>query len=177
VTSALLSEFVSAAQGHQVEQFRLREHQIEPCVGCLRCRPDKPCVLPRDGAHELGEAIIRSDVVVIGTPVYWGNVPAPLKAFFDRSVTLFTDTTNEGGWHVSPPRLRGKRAMLIVTGIAPFPANLLASQGGGAVRAVKTVLKAGGVRVVRTVNVAASDEFEAHGERYRRRVRALAGAL
>jgi NAD(P)H-dependent FMN reductase len=177
VTSALLDEFVAAIPAHEVERFRLYDHEVKPCTGCLRCRPDAACVLARDGAHELAEAVTRADVIVIGSPVYWGNVPGPLKNFFDRSVTLFEDTRDEGGWHTAPPRLKGKRAVLIVSGIAPFPANRLGSQGGGAVRALKTVLRAGGVTIGGVLNVAGSDRFDERRDAHLSRVRRLAARL
>jgi multimeric flavodoxin WrbA len=47
---------------------------IRPCIGCLKCRPDKICVLPEDDGHRIGDLIRNSIMLVIGTPVYWGNI-------------------------------------------------------------------------------------------------------
>jgi multimeric flavodoxin WrbA len=60
---------------HDVEAVRIHDLSMKPCVGCLKCRPDKPCVLPRDDANVLAEKVIWSDFIIIGTPVYWGNMP------------------------------------------------------------------------------------------------------
>jgi len=177
VTSALLDEFVSACEGHEVESVRVYDLEMKPCIGCLRCRPDKTCVLSRDGAHELAEAFARADTIVIGSPVYWGNVPGPLKTFFDRNVTLFEHVADEGGWKIPPPQLRGKRAVLIVSGVAPFPMNHTASQGGGTVRALKTVLAAGGIRIGPVLNVPDSSNFDAKRDAHLRRIRRLAASL
>lgn len=177
VTSTLLDEFVAASGAHEVESVRIHDLGMRPCVGCLYCRPDKKCVLPRDGAHSLGEAFVRSDVIVIGSPVYWGNVPGPLKTFFDRNVTLFEHVGDEGGWHIPPPQLKGKQALLVVSGVAPAPVHLMASQGGGTVRALKTVLKAGGVRITSVTNIADSANFDTKRDSHLRRMRRLAASL
>ncbi len=177
VTSSLLAEFISACSGHEVESVRVQDLDMRPCSGCLSCRPDKTCVLPADGAHRLAEAFTRADVIVVGSPVYWGNIPGPLKTFFDRNVTLFEHVGDEGGWRIPPPQLKGKRAFLIVNGVAPAPVNRMASQGGGTVRALKTVLQAGGVKIGAVVNIADSANFAAKRESHMRRIRRLAASL
>jgi len=177
VTSTLLDEFVAACGAHEVESIRVRDLEMQPCTGCLSCRPDKTCVLPRDGAHLLGEAFARADVIVIGSPVYWGNMPGPLKTFFDRNVTTFEHVGDEGGWRIPPPQLKGKRALLVVSGVAPAPVHLTASQGGGTVRALKTVLKAGGARIGTVINIADSARFDAKRDSHLHRMRRLAASL
>ena len=81
ITSTLLSEIKTTINSaYKVEEVvRIQTLDIKPCTGCLKCRPDKTCILPRDGAHILAEKIKESDILIIGTPVYWGNMPGTLK--------------------------------------------------------------------------------------------------
>ena len=90
VTSTLIAELAAGIyETHEVNIVRVQDLNMKPCIGCLKCRPDKTCILPRDDAHSLAEAVKSADLLVIGSPVYWGNMPGPLKVLFDRNVPLF----------------------------------------------------------------------------------------
>ena len=90
ITSTLLDEVKRVINPtYRIDTVRIQDLEIRPCTGCLKCRPDKPCVLPKDDAHILAEKIKEADLLIIGSPVYWGNMPGTLKLFFDRNVPLF----------------------------------------------------------------------------------------
>lgn len=175
VTSTLLSQFQrSIPSSHPVETVRIHDLRMKPCIGCLQCRPDKICVMPRDDAHLLAEKIKGCDVLVIGTPVYWGNIPGTLKIFFDRNVPLFEYCEAKAIHYIPRPQLKGKRAILIICGGSPFPFNLLQSQSRGTVRALKTVLKAGGVKISSILNVYDTYNFESKKQHFLNKVKQLA---
>jgi multimeric flavodoxin WrbA len=136
----------------------------------LKCRPDKACILPRDDAHRLAEKIKRTDLLILGSPVYWGNMPGTLKMFFDRNVPLFEYCEAKAIRYIPKPQLEGKKAILIVSGGSPFPYHLLPSQSRGTIRSLKTILKAGGVRIVSVLNVPDSYKFEKKKQHYLHRV-------
>jgi NAD(P)H-dependent FMN reductase len=159
-----------AVREHEIEWVDVNRLSIRPCTGCLKCRPDGECVLPRDDAHRVGVLIETSDFLVVGTPTYWGNMTGPLKLLFDRNVPRF-EYVGEG--LLSRPRQRGKGAILVVASAAPWPFNLLPSQSRGAVRAVRTVLRAGGYRIVKRINVANANKFDRVGERILRKAERL----
>lgn len=129
---------------YETERVEVSDLTVRPCAGCMACRPDGRCVLPRDGAHEVGEKIASADLIVVGSPCYWGSVPSALKAIFDRNVTTF-ESFAEG---LPKAKLGGKKAVLLVTTGSPFPFSRLKSQGGGTVGAIKTVLKSGGIKTI-----------------------------
>ncbi len=131
---------------YEIERVNLGARSIMPCTGCARCRPDGKCVLPRDEATDLGEKIAAADLIAVGTPCYWGNIPSTLKAVFDRNVTTF-----EHFLKGSPtPKLRGKKAIVLVTAGSSFPFSRLESQAGGTIRAIRTPLESGGIRILGT---------------------------
>ncbi len=179
VTSNILAELANEIVGnHDVEIIRVHDLNMKPCIGCLKCRPNKSCVLPRDDAHILADAVKKADILVIGSPVYWGNMPAPLKAFFDRNVPLFEYCeADKPIRRVPKPQLKGKAGVLIVSVGSPFPYSLLPSQCGGATRSLKTILKAGGIRIISVLRVSDSFNFEKKKEHYLRRVRRIAGII
>lgn len=178
ITSTLLYAIQAAIDpAHSVESVRIHDLQIKPCTGCMKCRPDQPCILPRDDANVLAEKFLWADFIIVGCPVYWGNMPGTLKLFFDRNVPLFEYAEARAIRYIPRPQLRGKKAALVVSSVAPFPYNLLRSQSRGTIAALKTVLRAAGVKIVRVINVADSYNFEKKKERYLKRARTLGTQL
>jgi multimeric flavodoxin WrbA len=111
VTSALLAEIENnIASKHAVETVIIYKLNMKPCLGCLKCRPDKICVLPKDDAHTLAEKVKESNLLIVGSPVYWGNIPGPLKIFFDRNVPLFEYAEAKPMNKIPKPQLKGKKA-------------------------------------------------------------------
>ncbi|OHD56837.1 MAG: hypothetical protein A2Y33_12780 [Spirochaetes bacterium GWF1_51_8] len=170
VTSTLLTAMeAEASRRYETTRADVNSLDIKPCIGCEKCRPDKRCILPEDDAHRAAELIRGADILVIGSPTYWGNITAPLKALFDRNVPLIEYID---GWTLKP-MLKGKRAILVVSSDAPFPFSLLSSQAGGTIRALKTILKAGGVSIKGILSVSGAETFEKRKERLIRRAVAM----
>lgn len=178
VTSALLAEIGDNVRStHSVETVLISRMSMKPCLGCLKCRPDRECVLPKDDAHALAHKVRASDLLIIGSPVYWGNIPGPLKIFFDRNVPLFEYVEAKPMNRIPTPQLRGKRAILIISSASPFPYNLLTSQSRGTIRALKTILNSGGIRIERILNVPDSYNFSTKGQKYLRKARRIAVSI
>ena len=76
---------VFTAQGWAVAEFFLSSKTVYPCAGCETCVDKYACVINNDDATSLFDELIRCDAVIIGSPVYYRNVTAQLKAVFDRS--------------------------------------------------------------------------------------------
>lgn len=141
-----------------------------PCTGCMRCRATGVCPLPHDAAHELGEAIRRADLLVVGTPTYWGGMAARLKLLFERLVPVFMGESPRG---IPQPRLKGRQAVVIAACTTPWPFNLLFRQSRGAVRSVREVLSTGGMRI-RSVEIAGTKALDGHlPEAARRKIERL----
>ena len=81
---AMEEEAVKA--GMQVMSVRVSDLHVVPCKGCMVCRTKQACVLPEDDAQRVLQLIGACDVLVIGAPCYWGNMPGTLKVLFDRLV-------------------------------------------------------------------------------------------
>ena len=78
-----LNEF--SEQGWTVSEFYLSGKNIKPCIGCETCVESHICVITDDDMAELYNELKSCDAVIIGSPVYYRNVTAQLKAAFDRS--------------------------------------------------------------------------------------------
>jgi len=179
ITSTLLSEIKTNINSthNVVEVVQIQALNIKACTGCLKCRPDNTCILPEDDAHILAEKIKGSDLLIIGSPVYWGNMPGTLKMFFDRNVPLFEYCEAKSIKYIPKPQLKGKKAILIVSGGSPFPYNLLPSQSRGTIRSLKTVLKAGGIKISSVLNVPDTYNFERRKDYYLNKVKHLTSSI
>jgi NAD(P)H-dependent FMN reductase len=178
VTTTLLKIIADEARaaGAEVEWIDVNDLSIRPCIGCLKCRPDKMCILPRDDAHRIGELIERCSGLVVGTPTYWGNMTGPLKLLFDRNVTTFEDYILYT-WRFPKPKHKGKKAAIVTASLAPFPFNQFPSQSRGALRAVKTVLNAGGFDIRGQINVPLPPDPAQIGERWLAKARKLGRSM
>jgi multimeric flavodoxin WrbA len=84
-TEILVDEILKGAaeSGASVEKVLLGELKIRPCLGCNICMKTGKCVQEDDMAAIL-EKMNRSQVWVLGTPVYWWGPTAQMKSFIDR---------------------------------------------------------------------------------------------
>jgi multimeric flavodoxin WrbA len=137
-----------AAEKHQVEWIDLYDLEMKPCIACMKCRPDGVCILPRDGAHEIGEKIREAGALIIGTPTHWGNMSTQLKMLFDRNVPVFMGEKPSG---MPVPRQKGKPAIVVTACSTPWPFNFIAAESRGAIRATREVLHYGGYKILGTV--------------------------
>lgn len=131
-----------------VEWIDVCKLSMKNCTACMVCREKKVCVLPEDDAHIVGRKIALADALLIGTPVHWGNMSAPLKLLFDRNVPVFMDESTRG---IPIPQQKGKKAVLVTACTTPWPFNFILPESRGALRAVKEILHYGGYKVVGSV--------------------------
>lgn len=71
------------AAGAQIVVFQLNEMSIRPCQACGGCYDTGRCVL-QDDMRPIYEALDNMDALIVATPVFFGGVPAQLKAVIDR---------------------------------------------------------------------------------------------
>lgn len=126
-----------------------------PCTGCMACRKKGSCVLPEDDAQLILRRIQACDLLVIGSPCYWGNIPGQLKILFDRLVYGLMGESKSG---FPLPLHKGKQAILVATCTTPFPFNLLFRQSRGTIRALREIVKWSGFKVAGTLEVAGTRE-------------------
>lgn len=129
----------------EVENLFVRDLKIRPCTGCMSCRSKLKCVLPEDDGHRVAALIRDADVLVIGSPCYWGNMNGYLKVLFDRVVYAMMGERENG---IPIPLHKGKKALLVATSNTVYPFNIWFHQTSGVFRALREILKWSGFRVV-----------------------------
>jgi multimeric flavodoxin WrbA len=84
-TETLIDEVLRGAQqaGAIVDKVILSQLNIAPCEACDACEPTGECI-HQDDMPALFDKMKRSQVWVLGTPVYWWGPSAQFKLFLDR---------------------------------------------------------------------------------------------
>lgn len=107
-TDAILRAFLKgvADGGLNAREAVLREVNINNCIGCCKCKDEKKCNF-QDDMTELRDMVIKSDVLVFASPIYWCEVTGLMKTFIDR-LYFFHHEENK---HL----VAGKKALMITT--------------------------------------------------------------
>ncbi|MFX1442995.1 MAG: flavodoxin family protein [Promethearchaeota archaeon] len=85
-TQILVQSILASAMenGAETKIFNIHEMDIKPCQSCYHCKiTDEGCAI-KDDMPQLFEEIIKSDAVIVGSPIYFGQMSAQLKIFVDR---------------------------------------------------------------------------------------------
>jgi multimeric flavodoxin WrbA len=85
--SALLAKtFLDACQsrGAAIETHLLNQMSYQGCQACLGCKTKATTCILKDDMTPVYEAIRRADVVVLASPVYFGEFSGQLKTAYDR---------------------------------------------------------------------------------------------
>lgn len=143
VTATLLERSIQAAQraGYAVTKLELYGKDLAPCTGCRACLASGQCVR-QDDIQEIVALLRRCQVVVLAAPVYWANVPGPVKNLFDRLLGTAMEETAT----FPKPRLSGKKYILLTACNTPAPFSWLAGQSRGAIRAMDEFFKTAGMK-------------------------------
>jgi multimeric flavodoxin WrbA len=83
----LASKFLDTARelGADIQVFSVNQMDFQGCQGCGTCKTKtEACVLEDDLAPALA-AVKAADVLVLASPVYFGDLSGQLKCFFDRT--------------------------------------------------------------------------------------------
>jgi multimeric flavodoxin WrbA len=76
-----------AAKGIPGELISLRDKTIKGCRACNICsrNRDKRCNTKDDDFHPVFDAMLKADIIVVGSPVYFGSATPEIMALLDRA--------------------------------------------------------------------------------------------
>lgn len=84
-SNLLAKEFARGAEeiGHNVNIIDAAHANVRPCIGCVHCGYEGPCV-QKDDVNEIRQKILGADMMVFVTPLYYYGMSAQLKTLIDR---------------------------------------------------------------------------------------------
>jgi multimeric flavodoxin WrbA len=86
--SALMAEaFLQTARerGADTEVYPLNQMNIKGCQGCGKCKTESQTCVVDDDLKPVYESLRGADLLVLASPVYFGDLSAQLKCFWDRT--------------------------------------------------------------------------------------------
>ena len=90
--------------------IRLSDYRVEHCRSCWKCRDGEGCGIRDDMTTRLIPMLLKSDALILGSPVFFNNVTADAKAFMDRTWCLRGQLRNNLGAAVVVGRRYGAEA-------------------------------------------------------------------
>ena len=74
-------------EGIETEQIQLGGKRIHGCTACMKCfeNQNQRCAVGNDMLNDVVEKMIEADGIIIGSPTYFSNVTAEVKALIDRA--------------------------------------------------------------------------------------------
>lgn len=69
------------------ELVRVGGREVRGCIACYKCFENKNmrCAVEKDMFNDVMEKMVRADALILGSPTYFTDVSAELKAVIDRS--------------------------------------------------------------------------------------------
>jgi multimeric flavodoxin WrbA len=138
--SLLLRELAAGAEagGAAIEMFVCHELHVRPCVACGPDATSGYCIF-HDDMDRVYAALEAAHAIVVGSPVYFDGVSAPLKQVIDRCNCVTPLVTMPGGEVFRPKWARTRRGVFVVAHSAAHPREM-------AERSVRGFLKWVGAR-------------------------------
>ena len=109
------------SSGHEFESIYLNSKNIHGCLACGKCKdlPDEIGCVQKDDAIEILEKMVKANLVIFASPLYFWGVTAQLKAIIDRTYSLYVNYHQPD--HAS--LVQGQRQALLSTGGGPYENN------------------------------------------------------
>lgn len=112
--SAVIAEhFLRCAEvsGAAIERIHLNDLAYRGCQACYACKQDHAACVLCDDLTPVLASVFAADIVVLASPVYYGDVSAQLKAFIDRTFSFLVP-----GYiaQVRPSRLPAPKKLVFV---------------------------------------------------------------
>jgi multimeric flavodoxin WrbA len=114
-TTILVSEILAGAAeaGAETDLVNVAKLSIKGCQACMYCKSHDACAV-QDDMQGLYQKLHEADVVVLGSPMYFGQMTGQTKAFIDRLFALM-------GPNFARRLAEGKQLILAFTQGAPDP--------------------------------------------------------
>jgi multimeric flavodoxin WrbA len=96
LTDMLLKEIGASAKSESIPNV-----DLAPCKRCDTCMKTGSCIIKSDQWSGIAKNMLKSDLIIIGSPVYFYGISGPLKTFLDRTYSM-----------LHKHRLKGKKTIL-----------------------------------------------------------------
>jgi len=95
-------------EGMDVDEIFLTDYRIEPIIDY---RHTEPGPYPEDDYRKLLDRVLKQDILIFATPIYWYGMPGRLKLFIDRWSQSLRENRKD-----FLAKMAGKRAYVLAVG-------------------------------------------------------------
>ncbi len=106
-TATLLQKVLAgaASAGAETEMINLIDLKYQGCISCFACKLKDTkfigaCAV-RDDLSPVLEKAMEADALVLGSPIYLGDVTGMMRSFIERFGFMNTSYSNKDRWHTS----------------------------------------------------------------------------
>lgn len=103
---------VASGMGAHTVTFALNDLVYRGCQGCYACKTSLDHCVLKDDLTEVLAAVAEADLLVLATPVYYGDITSQLKGFMDRTFSYLTPDYRTSS---NPTRLTPKKLLFVQT--------------------------------------------------------------
>lgn len=113
-SATIANRFSSTAAecGAETRTFELNKLTYRGCQGCYACKTGHEVCVVQDDLTQVLAAVQEADLVLLASPVYYGEVTAQLKGFIDRT---FSYLKPDYLTNAQPSRLSPKKLVFVLT--------------------------------------------------------------
>ena len=118
--SSALSSIIAETVEHEQKEVithTLNKLNFKGCQACMACKGKSEVCILKDDLTKVLQDVTEADIIIMATPVYWGDISAQLKTFIDRSYSYLMPNFLENEKKHRLPG--GKRLVFIQTQGAP----------------------------------------------------------
>jgi multimeric flavodoxin WrbA len=118
-TQSLVEAVLRGAEskGAETRLINLNQLNIKGCQGCEACKKDLGTCFQKDDLSPLLKEMAECDSIILGTPVYYYQVSAQLKALVDRLYCFLNFELDPETWEVKEIRSfpEGKKFVVVTS--------------------------------------------------------------
>ena len=74
--------------GAKIQMIHLNKLTYRGCQACMACKTKLDKCILKDDLEKVLESVHGADVLVMASPIYYGEVASQLKTFIDRTLSL-----------------------------------------------------------------------------------------
>lgn len=106
-TNTIIKKILNTADenNHETVLVSLNSLNINPCQACGYCKENELCDLD-DDINKIHKEMEDADYIIVGSPIYFGEVTAQTKLFTDRFYSIYNNENRN---------VDGKKVILIYT--------------------------------------------------------------
>ena len=80
---------------NNVELLELRGKKINYCLGCNTCQKNGGTCVYTDDVPKILEKMIKADIIVLASPIYFYSITGQMKTLIDRSYAKYNLLSNK----------------------------------------------------------------------------------